>query len=80
MILEFDSLVDGDVILDPATVPDPDVVADVHILAEGTVLPDDSAALDMAEVPNLRPGADGYPIVDITAFVNEKVFHPGRAV
>ena len=29
----------------------------------------------MAEMPNLRPRADGYAIVDITAFVNEEVLH-----
>ena len=31
--------------------------------------------VNVAEMPNLRPRADGYAIVDITAFVNEVVLH-----
>jgi hypothetical protein len=48
---------------------------DVHVLAQGTVFSDDSSGLNMAEMPNLSPGADGHPIVDIAAFMHEKIPH-----
>ena len=75
MVFQFYAFVDGYIVLDSDTVSDPDIVRDVDILSQRTVASDDGAFLDMAEMPNFRPGADGHAIVDISAFVNEKVRH-----
>ena len=69
------AFVDGYVVLDTDAVSDPDVVRDIDILSQRTVAPDDGSFLNVAEMPNLRPRADGYAIVDITAFVNEEILH-----
>ena len=75
MVLQLNALVHRDVVLDSHSVADPDIVRDVDILSQRTVPADDGSPLDMAEMPNFRSGADGYAIVDITAFVNEVVRH-----
>ena len=75
VVLQFYAFVDGYVVLDSDTVSDPDVVRDLDNLSQRTVASDDGSFLNMAEVPNLRSRADGDPIVDITAFVNEVVLH-----
>jgi hypothetical protein len=76
IILYFDALIDGNIVLDADTIPNADIVAHIHILPQGTVRADDSSALDMTKMPNLRSRADAYAIVDIRAFMNEKVRHP----
>ena len=76
VVLQLDALIDGDVVLDPDTIPYPDVVPNVDILPQGTVPADDGSLLNMTEMPNLRSFADDYAIVDIRAFMNEKVRHP----
>ena len=75
VILQFYAFVDGYVVLDTDAVSNPDVVRDIDILSQRTVAPDDGSFLNVAEMPNLRPRADGYAIVDITAFVNEEILH-----
>ena len=74
MILDLDTFVDGNVILDTDTVADADVVAHIHILAQGTIRTDHSPSLNMAEMPNLRPGAYLDTVINIAAFVNEILF------
>ena len=76
IVLYFDALIDGNIVLDADTIPNVDIVAHIHILPQGTVRSDDSSTLDMTEMPNLRSCADAYAIVDIRAFMNEKVRHP----
>jgi hypothetical protein len=75
IVLQFNAFVHRDIVLEPAAIPDPDIAANIHILPERTVPTDDSSPLDMAEMPNLGPFADGDPIVDIAALMNEKVLH-----
>ena len=75
IVFQFHAFVHGDVVLEPATVADPHIVADIDILTERTVPSDNSSPLDMAEVPYLRVGADGDSLIDIAAFVNEKLPH-----
>lgn len=74
MILDLDTFVDGNVILDTDTVADADVVAHIHILAQRTVRSDHSPPLDVAEMPNFRPGANLDAVIHVAAFVNEKFF------
>ena len=75
IVLNLDTLVNGNIVLDPDTVAYASVVANVHILAQGTVRSDDSALLNMAEMPNFRSGADLDAVIHVTALVNEKVLH-----
>ena len=75
MVLYLDALVDGNIILDPDTIPYADVIRNVHVLTQGTVRPDDSPSLDMAEMPNFCTGADLDAVIHVTALVNEKVLH-----
>ena len=75
IVFELNALVDGNIVLDPDTIPDADIVANIHILAQGTILSDDSPTLDMAEMPNFRPGANLDAVIHVTALVNEKVLH-----
>ena len=75
IVFQFHAFVHRDVVLEPATVADPHVVADIDILSERTVPSDNGSPLDMAEVPYLRAGADGDSLIDIAAFVNEKLPH-----
>ena len=75
IVFYLDALVNGNIVLDPDTVADAGVVANVHILAQGTVRTDDSALLDMAEMPNFRSGADLDAVIHVAALVNEEVLH-----
>ena len=75
IVLQLHSVIHGDIILDTDTIPDPDVAGHIHILSQGTVRADDSAALNMAEMPYLGSRADDGSVIHVTAFVNEKVFH-----
>ena len=74
IVFNFHAFVNRNVILDPDTVADAGVVAHIHILAQGTVRPDHSPPLDMAEMPNLRPGAYRDAVIHVAAFVYEKAF------
>ena len=75
IIFELNAFVDGNIVLDPDTIPNVDIVANIHILAQGTILSNNSPALDMAEMPNFRSGANLYADIHVTALVNEKVLH-----
>ena len=75
VIFNLNALVDGNIVLDPDTIPNVDIVANIHILAQGTILTNNSPALDMAEMPNFRPGANLDAVIHVTALVNEKVLH-----
>ena len=74
IVLDLDSLVDGNVILDTDTIADAGVVSHIHILAKRTVRSDHSPPLDVAEMPNFRPGAYLDAVIHVAALVNEKVF------
>ena len=75
IVLNLNTLVDGDVVLDADTIPDPDIVRHIDVLSQRTVPADDRSLLDMAEMPNFRPGADLDAVIHVTALVNEKVLH-----
>ena len=75
VVFDFNAFVDGDVVLDTDTIPDPDIVRNVDVLSQRTVPADDRPLLDMAEMPNFRPGADLDAVIHVTALVNEKVLH-----
>ena len=75
VIFNINALIDGNIVLDPDTIPNADIVANIHILAQGTILTNNSPALDMAEMPNIRPGANLDAVIHVTALVNEKVLH-----
>ena len=75
IVFEFNAFVNGNIVLDPDTIPNVDIVTNIHILAQGTILTNNSPALDMAEMPNLRSGANLDAVIHVTALVNEKVLH-----
>ena len=75
IVFKLNAFVDGNIVLDPDTIPNVDIVANIHILAQGTILTNDSPALDMAEMPNFRSGANLDAVIHVTALVNEKVLH-----
>ena len=75
IVFDFNAFVDGDVVLDADTIPDPDMVRHIDVLAQRTVPADDRSLLNMAEMPNFRPGADLDAVIHVTALVNEKVLH-----
>ena len=75
IVFKLNAFIDGNIVLDPDTIPNVDIVANIHILAQGTILSDDSPALDMAEMPNFRSGANLDAVIHVTALVNEKVLH-----
>ena len=75
IVFKFNAFVDRNIVLDPDTIPNADIVANIHILTQGTILSDDSPPLDMAEMPNFRPGANLDAVIHVTALVNEKVLH-----
>ena len=75
IVFELNAFVDGNIVLDPDTIPNVDIVTNIHILAQGTILSDNSPPLDMAEMPNLRSGANLDAVIHVTALVNEKVLH-----
>ena len=75
IVFKFNAFVDGNIVLDPDTIPNADIVTNIHILTQGTILTNNSPALDMAEMPNFRPGANLDAVIHVTTFVNEKVLH-----
>ena len=75
IVFKLNAFVDGNIVLDPDTIPNVDIVANIHILAQGTILTDNSPALDMAEMPNFRSGANLDAVIHVTTLVNEKVLH-----
>ena len=75
IVFKLNAFVDRNIVLDPDTIPNADIVTNIHILAQGTILSDDSPPLDMAEMPNFRPGANLDAVIHVTALVNEKVLH-----
>ena len=75
IVFKLNAFVDGNIVLDPDSIPYADIVTNIHILAQGTILSDDSSLLDMAEMPNFRPGANQDAVIHVTALVNEKVLH-----
>ena len=75
IVFKLNAFVDGNIVLDPDTIPNVDIVANIHILAQGTILTNDSPALDMAEMPNFRSGANLDAVIHVTTLVNEKVLH-----
>ena len=75
IVFKFNAFVDGNIVLDPDTIPNADIVTNIHILAQGTILTYDSPALDMAEMPNFRTGANLDAVIHVTALVDEKVLH-----
>ena len=75
IVFKFNAFVDGNIVLDPDTIPNADIVANIHILAQGTILTYNSPALNMAEMPNFRSGANLDAVIHVTALVNEKVLH-----
>ena len=75
IVFKLNAFVDGNIVLDPDTIPTVDIVANLHILAQGTILTNYSPSLNMAEMPNLRSGANLDAVIHVTALVNEKVLH-----
>ena len=75
IVFKFNAFVYGNIVLYPDTIPNVDIVTNIHILTQGTILSDDSPPLDMAEMPNFRPGANLDAVIHVTALVNEKVLH-----
>ena len=75
MILQLHPFVNRDIVLDPDPIADADIVRHIDILAQGTILPDYRPTLHMAEMPDLRAGADLHIIIDIAAFVYERGRH-----
>ena len=75
IVLDLYSFVNGDIVLDTDTVADAGVVAHIHILAQGTIRSDYSPPLNMAEMPNLRTGANLDAVIHIAALVNEIIWH-----
>ena len=75
IVFKLNAFVDRNIVLDPDTIPNADIVTNIHILAQGTILTYDSPALDMAEMPNFRTGANLDAVIHVTALVNEKVLH-----
>ena len=75
IVFQLYAFVDGYIVLDTDTVSDPDVVRYIDILSQRTVTPDDGSLLNMTKMPNFRSRADGYAIVDVRTFMDEKVRH-----
>ena len=75
IVFKLNAFVDGNIVLDPDTIPNADIIANIHILSQGTILSDDSPALDMAEMPNFRSSANQDAVIHVTALVNKKVLH-----
>ena len=75
IVFYLNAFIDGNIVLDPDTIPNASVVPNIHILAQGTIFPDDSPLLDMAEMPNFRSGANLDAVIHVTALVNEEVLH-----
>ena len=75
IVLQLDSIINGNIILDSDTIADPNLACYIHILPQGTVRADDGATLDMAEMPYLGTWTNNCSLIHVTALVNEKVFH-----
>ena len=71
IVFKGNSLIYRNIVLDPDSVSYPDVVAHIHVLAQGTVRPDYSSFLDVAEVPDLGAGANLRSVIHVAALVNE---------
>ena len=78
VIYKLYAVVDRYVVLYLHAVAYLDVVAYVHVLAKLAVLADNAMALDVAEVPNLRPFADDYIIINNACRVHKIFTHLNR--
>ena len=75
VVLNLDPFIDRDIVLDTDTVPDMDIVGDIDVLAQRAVFPDDSAGLNVAEVPNFGAFAYNGSVIDVAAFVYKEILH-----
>ena len=77
IVLQLHALVEGNIVLYFAAVADPYMIADIDVLPQRAALSDARAALEVAEMPDLRALADLHILVDVGAFVDKivRIFH-----
>src|SRR5262249_7328766 len=75
VVLEVHALVDRHVVLDLHVVADPGARHHDHVLAEARPLPDHRAFHNVTEMPDLRIGADGRPLIEEARRVDVVIRH-----
>ena len=71
VVLEYDSVVDGNIVLNLDSIADPHSARYEDVLSELAAAADDRAAHDVTEVPDLSVVADDGTFVDDRAFVDK---------
>jgi len=71
IVLEYDTVVDGDVVLNLDSIADPHAACHEDVLSELAVPAYDGAAHDVTEMPDLGVVADDGSIIDDRAIVDE---------